>query len=307
MSNTVFFSWQSDHTETRNVIQKALLKAIRILNRDLALEEALRLDEDTSGVAGWPEIASTILDKIERCEVFVADITPVNGPQPDSRLTPNPNVLFELGFALATGLGRMRIICIVNTSYLPGGDLKELPFDVRGSRPLQFFLEDQEIRGAIKGREDAVRIEARDNLAVRLQRSLSETLDAISEERTSRIIDVTPHLATNNLEKFQVVLEVKTSVPFQVEYLIKEPSGTVLSALMMGPGKVDPKGERVIRLPATTLKPLGSGNDKYVLSGRIAHVPSDERPVPPFHEFEVQYRCQGKALYEIHRQQPPAH
>ena len=307
MSNTVFFSWQSDLTETRNVIQRALFKAVRNLNRDLALEEALRLDEDTSGVAGWPEIASTILDKIERCEVFVADITPINGPQSDFRLTPNPNVLFELGYALATGLGRMRIICVVNASYLPGGDLKELPFDVRGSRPLQFFLEDQATRGAIKGQEDTVRIEARDSLAVRLQRSLTGTLDAIAAERASRILDVTPHLAMDNLEKFQVVLDVKTSVPFQVMYLIKEPSGTVLSSLMMGPHRVDPKDKRVIRFPATTLKSLKPGNDVYVLSGTIAHVPSDERPVPPFHKFEVQYRCQGKTLYEIYRQQPLAH
>ena len=101
MTNTVFFSWQSDLGETRGVIQAALDKAVRNLNRNLALEEALRLDEDTAGVAGWPEITSTILDKIERCEVFVADITPINGPQSDSRLTPNPNVLFELGYALA--------------------------------------------------------------------------------------------------------------------------------------------------------------------------------------------------------------
>ena len=307
MSNTIFFSWQSDLSETRNVIQKALLKAIRNLNRDLSLEEALRLDEDTSGVAGWPEITSTILDKIERCEVFVADITPINGPQPDYRFTPNPNVLFELGYALATGLGRMRIICVVNTSYLPDGDLKELPFDVRGSRPLQFSLEDQNIRGAIRGHEDTVRIKARDSLAVRLQRSLTGTLDAIAEERASRILDVTPHLATDKLEKFQVVLDVKTSVPFQVMYLIKEPSGTVLSALMMGPEKIDPNSKRRIRFPATTLKPLTSGNDIYVLSGRIAHVPSDARPVPPFYEFEVLYRCQGKTLHEIHRQQPLAH
>ena len=120
MTNTVFFSCQSDLGETRGVIQAALDKAVRNLNRDLALEEALRLDEDTSGVAGWPEITSTILDKIERCEVFVADITPINGPQSNSRLTPNPNVLFELGYALATGLGRTRIICVLNAAYRSG-------------------------------------------------------------------------------------------------------------------------------------------------------------------------------------------
>ena len=155
MTNTIFFSWQSDLGETRNVIWSALDKAVRNLNRDVALEEAsLRVDQDTDSVAGWPEITSAILDKIERCGVFVADITPINGPQSSFRLTPNPNVLFELGYALATGLGRTRIICVVNTSYLQGGDLKELPFDVRGSRPIQFSLEDPAIRGTVKGQED---------------------------------------------------------------------------------------------------------------------------------------------------------
>lgn len=170
------------------------------LNRDLAHEGALRLDEDTSGAAGWPEITSTILDKIERCEVFVAKITPINGSESDTRLTPHPNVIFELGYALATGLGRTRNTCVVNAAYLPAGDLKELPFDVRGSRPLQFSLEDPATRGAIKGQEDRVRIATREALTRNLERSVCVTLDAIAAERTNRILDVTPHLATDNLE-----------------------------------------------------------------------------------------------------------
>ena len=60
MSISVFFSWQSDQGETRNVIWAALDRAVRNLNRDVALEEALRIDEDTAGLAGWPEIASAI-------------------------------------------------------------------------------------------------------------------------------------------------------------------------------------------------------------------------------------------------------
>ena len=146
MTNAIFLSWQSDLGETRNVIRAALDKVVKNLNRDVTLEEALRVDEDTAGVAGWPEITQTILEKIEGCEVFISDITPINGPQSSFRLTPNPNVLFELGYALATGLGRTRIICVVNASYLPRRDLKEIPFDVRGSRPLQFSLEDQASR-----------------------------------------------------------------------------------------------------------------------------------------------------------------
>ena len=309
MTNTVFFSWQSDLGETRGVIQAALDKAVRNLNRNLALEEALRLDEDTAGVAGWPEITSTILDKIERCEVFVADITPINGPQSDSRLTPNPNVLFELGYALATGLGRTRIICVVNAAYLPDGDLKELPFDVRGSRPLQFFLEDPAIRGATKGREDPVRTSVREELVDRLQRALSETLDAVQVARESTILSVTPHLATDKLEEFQVVLDVKTHVPFQVYYRIQEPEPykKILSGLMTANQPVDPKDRRRIRFPAETLKPRSPGNDTYVLWGEVGHVPADSRPVPDMHRFEVHYRVMGNRLVETRRQQPPAH
>ena len=273
MTNTVFFSWQSDLGETRGVIQAALDKAVRNLNRDLALEEALRLDEDTSGVAGWPEITSTILDKIERCEVFVADITPINGPQSNSRLTPNPNVLFELGYALATGLGRTRIICVVNAAYLPDGDLKELPFDVRGSRPLQFFLEDPASRGATKGQEDPVRTSVREDLAgSRLQSALGDRQpDAqrlfVQAERESTILSVTPHLATDNLERFQVLFDVETSVPFQVYYRIQEPEpyNKVLSGLMTSKHPIDPKDRRRIRFPAETLKPRSPGNDVYAL------------------------------------------
>ena len=157
MEHTVFLSWQSDLPETRSVVRWALERAVRSLNRGGTLEQALRVDQDTENVAGWPDIAATLLDKIERCELFVADLTPVNGPAPDTRLTPNPNVMLELGYALATGMGRIRIICVVNDAYLPEGDLSKLPFDVRGSRPLVFSLDDPERRGVEKAGEDPVR------------------------------------------------------------------------------------------------------------------------------------------------------
>ena len=309
MTNAVFFSWQSDLGETRGVIRAALDKAVRSLNRNLAVEEALRLDEDTSGVAGWPEITSTILDKIDRCEVFVADITPINGPHSDSRLTPNPNVLFELGYALATGSGRTRIICVVNTAYLPDGDLKELPFDVRGSRPLQFFLEDPATRGVTKGLEDPVRTNAREHLASRLQSTLGETLDAVQTQREGTVLSVTPRLATDNLEWFQVVFDVETSVPFQVYYRIQEPDPykKVLSGLMTANQSVDPKENRRIRFSAKTLKARSPGNDTYVLWGKVGHVATDARPVPTMHDFEVHYRALGNSLIEIRRQQPGPH
>ncbi|MDE0268333.1 MAG: hypothetical protein OXI96_04765 [Acidimicrobiaceae bacterium] len=140
--NTVFYSWQSYLPETKEIIHWALEKAIQNVNRELILDDALRLDQDTQNVPGWPEITSIILDKITECEIFVADITPINGPLSESKLTPNPNVLLELGYALETGSGRTPIICVINTHYLPDNDLGRLPFDLRANRSAQFVLED---------------------------------------------------------------------------------------------------------------------------------------------------------------------
>ena len=182
--STVFYSWQSDLPETRNVIETALERAIRNLNRDLSIEEALRLDQDTQGVAGWPDITAALFDKIANCEVFVADITPINGPESDYRISPNPNVLLELGYALGTGLGRSRIICVINTYHLPNDDLRELPFDLRGSRPIRYRLEDQSSRGVNSGQEDSTRIRVRGDLSARLEESLLQVLRAVQEHQS---------------------------------------------------------------------------------------------------------------------------
>ena len=181
--STVFYSWQSDLPETRGVIRWALDKATKNLSHNLDLDEPLRVDQDTEGVPGWPDITSALFDKIDQCEVFVADITPINGPNSDFRITPNPNVLLELGYALATGFGRTRIVCVINTHYLPNGDLRELPFDLRGSRPVQFTLEDPTERGTEPGQEDPTRTRARTDLATRLEEALEAVMKALEAER----------------------------------------------------------------------------------------------------------------------------
>lgn len=307
MEQTLFYSWQSDLPETRSIISWALARVAKNLQREGSVEEVVRVDQATDGVAGWPEIASTILNKIERCGVFVADLTPINRQASVGRVTPNPNVMLELGYALATGMGRLRIICVLNLACLPQKDLKELPFDIRGSRPLVFDLQDPEERGAVKGEEDGVRTAVRNDLASRIERAVRDVFTAVEGERAKHILDVTPHLVTDRTGLYQVILQVQTAVPFQVDYLIKEPAGRALSGIMLSPTKVDPKGEKTLRFQAQSLQELTAGNDIYVLSGRVAHLPTNERLVPTFLPFEVRYRLVGNSLVEIHRQQPPAH
>ena len=82
------------------------------------------------------EITATILDKISRSAVFVADLTPV-GETPDRKALPNPNVLIELGWALRD-LGPDRIIAVLNTAG--GWKPDDLPFDIRHRRAMTYEL-----------------------------------------------------------------------------------------------------------------------------------------------------------------------
>src|SRR5581483_12009667 len=105
MRITIFFSWQSDtpNKTGRNFIERALEMAVARITKDVTVEEAVReglqLDGDTQGVPGSPPIFDTILSKIEAATVFVPDLTSV-ATRSNGRLTPNPNVLVEYGFAL---------------------------------------------------------------------------------------------------------------------------------------------------------------------------------------------------------------
>ena len=104
----LFFSWQSEDTKSRKVLEKSLQDTIKTLgDKGIVLE----IDHSTLGESGLPSIDQTILRKIDSCDIFLADITPVcnykvtlgNGTQVTKEV-PNPNVLLELGsgFSIAT-------------------------------------------------------------------------------------------------------------------------------------------------------------------------------------------------------------
>jgi len=97
------------------------------------VDEPLRIESDTAGVSGTPDIAQTIFDKISSAEIAVFDVTPVTSITKGStrKLIPNPNVLIELGYA-AHSIGWNRIVCVMNTGY--GSKPEELPFDLRARR-----------------------------------------------------------------------------------------------------------------------------------------------------------------------------
>jgi hypothetical protein len=124
MGKTIFYAWQAQRPPraNRSLIQSALERAIEALQNE---EPDLELEQDARGTVGASEISATILGKIEACSVFVADVTPV-GVLANDRPTPNPNVMFELGFAWRE-LTEARVILVLNERF---GSPEDLPFDI---------------------------------------------------------------------------------------------------------------------------------------------------------------------------------
>lgn len=134
---TVFYSWQSDlPNETNRSMIAQCIKAANLKIEEEGDSLSLLFDEATRGAAGSPEIPVTILNKISNADIFIADITTINQDQ-NGKKTPNPNVLIELGYAIAE-LGWERIIMMYNKNY---GDFpNDLPFDLDKRRVSTFAI-----------------------------------------------------------------------------------------------------------------------------------------------------------------------
>lgn len=96
---TIFFSWQSDLNlkNNKNFIEGCIKTAIDEFNMENKFLVDFVLDKDTSGEPGNPEIINTILNKIDNSRMFVCDLSIINSDY-HGRKTPNPNVIFELGY-----------------------------------------------------------------------------------------------------------------------------------------------------------------------------------------------------------------
>jgi hypothetical protein len=181
MDRSIFFSWQTDRSakEGRNFIEGALEVATKRIAQDLQVDEAIRetllVDKDTKGVPGSPPIFQTILGKIDWASAFVADLT-FTGTRADGRLTPNPNVLIEYGWALKA-LGYSQVLAVMNAA--PGLPSREsLPFDLASLRfPITYDLRD--------AASESVRRAERDQLAKKLEIALRTVFE--SEEFKAKL------------------------------------------------------------------------------------------------------------------------
>lgn len=171
--HNVFYAWQSDHPSgiCRSFIRRALEKAARQLAHDATVQDAPRdveiaVDTDTQGIPGSPPVAETILAKIKDCDAFVADLTSMPTAT-GLRASPNPNVLLEYGYALAT-LGDRHLVAVINDAL---SSPEDLPFDIRHRRwPIRYAL--------ASDATDADRERARAGLVRELRSALAQILQA---------------------------------------------------------------------------------------------------------------------------------
>lgn len=138
----VFFSWQSDLPS--NQTKKFIEDCIDVAKNNMPDSISLIPDEATRNRFGSPDIMDSIYDKINECDLFIADVSIVGSyisqrniddDDPEVKYFSNPNVLLELGYASGT-ISWERCICLANTNY---GELGMLPFDLNHRRVTGYF------------------------------------------------------------------------------------------------------------------------------------------------------------------------
>lgn len=127
---TIFFSWQLDVKPNWSVIRNAINAACEDIHAEYGYTFLYK--ESTWGKEGSVDIPSSVLQNIEDCDIFVADITPIAFA--GDKALPNPNVQTELGYAMRCH-GMERIIITTGR-----GDYKDyqLPFDINHFRHGKF-------------------------------------------------------------------------------------------------------------------------------------------------------------------------
>ncbi|NLV41024.1 MAG: nucleotide-binding protein [Candidatus Hydrogenedentes bacterium] len=213
----VFFSWQSDISgdSTTQVIRKCLRVASTELEQTRGNGNLLiHQDEATRNLPGSPNIAESILRKIEVADVFVCDITTINRERAaGARPVPNPNVLYELGFAVAH-LGWNRIILLFNEAF--GNFDNDVPFDLEGQRITRYSFDPH--TAAIEGLGKKEKANACDKMAEPLRKHILEALaDIVAHDPPRPADDKESSLDELHKRKdYLMVTEVMSTFPLNM-------------------------------------------------------------------------------------------
>lgn len=144
----LFFSWQNDRKDTKSIVSSALRKAAKHLATE-GIE--LFIDQDTRERVGKRNIATEVLEKINNCDIFVADLTPVTTYYPPKethslpKYMPNSNVMYEYGYALRAK-GENRMIALASIDKEADEHIEYMPFDINHDT-ITLFTDESSLSG----------------------------------------------------------------------------------------------------------------------------------------------------------------
>lgn len=130
---TIFLCYQSEYVESSDLLREELQAIIEKINKrsrlPLILEESHRLTE------GATRLKSTLMQKIRKSLLFIADGTPIlqldsQPPQP----IPSPKVCVEIGYALQCKRTEQILLTQMERSTING----QFPFDLPQSNRLLY-------------------------------------------------------------------------------------------------------------------------------------------------------------------------
>lgn len=154
MAYNIFYSWHNDlnPNHQRHFIWAALKDAKKALEKEWSITGEVEIENreqnditlnlnrgGTEGFPGTKNIADAIREKIDQADIFIADVTVINAAEIGGRATSNPNVLFELGYAVARH-GWERVVLVANRAY---GNPEILPFDIRAMGINTYYLPEE--------------------------------------------------------------------------------------------------------------------------------------------------------------------
>lgn len=129
----VFFSYQTDYEESSVILRQELVFALEQLNQRSRI--ALRLEESHRASDSPLRLSSSLLRKLRRSLILVADGTAILGLETHPvQLFPSPKVCVELGYALQCKRPEQILLAQMERSGLPG----QFPFDLPTSQKLVF-------------------------------------------------------------------------------------------------------------------------------------------------------------------------
>lgn len=126
----IFYSWQLDNPSAKKMLGDALNVVVKDFKKKGIVIERV----EGGGGLGFISIEDAVRMKIQSCDIFVGDITPVGNVALKEKLLPNANVLFEMGIATEC-LSAEQIVIVAAE-----GDWKfeNMPFDFNHNSYLTF-------------------------------------------------------------------------------------------------------------------------------------------------------------------------